>query len=107
MIEVVLRLEIDNDRRVSVLFEDRRRAEGRLEAVHLVRPHDAPECAERLAVRLMVVRERLEPPLHLLGGGCGVDDSPLPAGEGRSRRGRAHGRRRRISEPSDAVIGRP
>ncbi len=107
VIEVVLRFEIDNDRRVSVLLEDRRGAQRSLEAVHLVRPHDAAECPERLAPLLVIVRERLEPSFHPLRRVRRLDDAPLAARERGSRRRGAHGRRLKIACASRRVNGRP
>src|SRR3989442_14263829 len=66
MVQIVLRFQVDDDRRVSVLFEDRRGTEGALKAVDLVRAHDAAKRMEGFASFLMIVRERLEPALHLL-----------------------------------------
>src|SRR5439155_21033418 len=48
MVEVVLGFEIDDDRRVSMLVDARRRTEGTLKAVDLVRPDDATKRVEGL-----------------------------------------------------------
>src|SRR5439155_15518190 len=74
MVEVVLGFEIDDDRRISMLLEDRRRAQRTLETMDLVRPDDAAKRVEGLSAFLMVVRQRLEPPLHLLRRVGGFDD---------------------------------
>src|SRR2546428_8327895 len=61
MVEVVLGFEIDDDRRMSMLLEDRRRTKGTLETMDLVRPDDATKRVEALSAFLMIVGQRLEP----------------------------------------------
>src|SRR5437870_723323 len=48
MVEVVLGFEIDDDRRISMLLQDRRRAQGTLETMDLVCPDDAAKRVEGL-----------------------------------------------------------
>jgi hypothetical protein len=87
MVQIVLRFQVDDDRRVSVLFEDRRGTEGALEAVDLVPAHDAAKRMEGFASFLMIVWERIEPALHLLRCIRGLDDGSFSRGERRPGRG--------------------
>src|SRR2546430_10239957 len=86
MVEVILGFHVGEDRRKSVLLEDRRGAQGALQAMHLVRPDHAPECAEGFPMLFTIVRQRLEPPLHLFRRIGGVDDRSFSRGERRPGR---------------------
>src|SRR2546422_11737161 len=87
MVEVILGFHVGEDRRESVLLEDRRGAQGALQAMHLVRPDHAPECAEGFPMLFTIVRQRLEPPLHLFRRIGGVDDRSFSRAERRPGRG--------------------
>src|SRR2546425_1835159 len=91
MVEVVLRFEIDDDRRKSMLLQDRRRAQGALETMHLVRPDDPAKRVEGLSVFFVIVGQRLEPSLYLLRRVGGFDDGAFPRAECRPWRGEAPG----------------
>jgi len=56
VVEVVLGFHIGEDRRVSVLLEDRRGAQRALEAMDLVRPDDTAKRVERFSVFFVIVR---------------------------------------------------
>ena len=62
MVELVDRLEADDERRIPMLLEHRRREERRLEAMRGVMPHDAAKTAQRGAARrrLGVVGKRVQ-----------------------------------------------
>ena len=66
VIELVDRFEADDERRVPVLFEHRRRKERRFEAVRRVMPDDAAKAAQRRAPgrRFGVVGKRVEVALN-------------------------------------------
>ena len=81
MVEVILGFHICKDRRISVLLENRRGAQRTLEAMDLVRPDDAPKGAESFSMFLMIVGQRLEPPLHLFRRIGGFDDRSFSRGE--------------------------
>src|SRR5438552_11056080 len=89
MVEVVLGFEIDDDRRMSMLLQDRRRTEGTLETMDLVRPDDAAKRVEGFPLFFMVVRQRLEPPLHLLRRVGSFDDGAFSRCESQPWRGEA------------------
>src|SRR5207245_9099844 len=89
MVEVVLGFEIDDDRRKSMLLQDRRRAQRTLEAMHFVRPDDAAKRVEGLSVFFMIVGQRLEPSLYLLRRVGGFDDGAFSRRECRPWRGEA------------------
>src|SRR5215813_11399997 len=96
MIELVDRLEAQDERRPAVLLEDDRRGERRLEAVSHAVSYHLSEAAQRRASgrRLVVVRERVEIPLDCGGRLQSPDQSLFNRGEGRARRritGRQHG----------------
>jgi len=55
MVEVILGFHVGDDRRISVLLEDRRGAEGTLQAMDSVRPDDAPESVEGFAMLFTIV----------------------------------------------------
>jgi len=89
VVDAVLRLEADDERRIAVLLKDHRGHERRLETVsgavtdHLaVRP-------QRLALQLPVVREAAKELLDLFRGAMPLDDSPLFACEGVRRQSQA------------------
>src|SRR5947209_10068290 len=81
MVEVVLGFEIDDDRRISMLLQDRRCAQRTLETMDLVRPDDAAKRVEGLSVFFVIVGQRLEPSLHLLRRVGGFDDRAFPRAE--------------------------
>src|SRR2546426_10026523 len=83
MVEVVLGFEIDDNRRVSMLLEDRRRAQRTLETMDFVCPDDAAKRVEGLSVFFVIVGQRLEPSLHLLRRVGGFDDRAFPRREHR------------------------
>src|SRR5207245_193919 len=59
MVEVVLRFHVRQDGRISVLLEDRRRAERAFEAMDLVRPDDAAKRVKGLSMLFTIVGSRL------------------------------------------------
>src|SRR5437899_10431092 len=67
VVEVVLRFHVRQDGRISVLLEDRRRAERAVEAMDLVRPDDAAKRVKGVSMPFPSVGQRLEPHLHLPG----------------------------------------
>src|SRR2546427_6304657 len=87
MVEVVLGFEIDDDRRISVLLQDRRCAQRTLETMDLVRPDDAAKRVEGLPMFFMIVGQRLEPSLYLLRRVGGFDDGAFSRRECRPWRG--------------------
>src|SRR3989442_7906413 len=87
MVEVVLGFHVGEDRRISVLPEDRRGAQCALQAMHLVRPDDAAKGVEGFPTLFTIVGQRLEPPLHPFRRICGIDDRSFSRGERRSGRG--------------------
>src|SRR2546422_2655683 len=89
MVEVIVGYHYGETRRKSVLLENRRGAQGTLQAMHLVRPDHAPECAEGFPMLFTIVRQRLEPPLHLFRRIGGVDDRSFSRAERRPGRGGA------------------
>src|SRR5437016_220399 len=90
VIDVVLRFEIEDRRRISLLLEDRRGGQRGLETMGLARPDDPAERAEGLPAFLVVVGERLEPSLHALRRRRPLEDATFPRREGGPWRGRAH-----------------
>ena len=61
MIQLVDRLEAEEQRGIAVLFEDDRRKQRRLEAMGAAVLHHAPEAAQRRAAsRLVVVRQAVQ-----------------------------------------------
>src|SRR3989449_2529382 len=89
VVEVVLGFHVGEDRRISVLLEDRRGAQRTFEAMDLVRPDDAAKRVKGLSMLFVIVMQRLEPPLHLFGRTGGIDDGSFSRCEGRARRGGA------------------
>src|SRR3989454_2699074 len=89
MVEVVLGFEIDDDRRISMLLQDRRCAQRTLETMDLVRPDDAAKRVEGLPMFFVIVGQRLEPSLHLLRRVGGLDDGAFSRREHRPWRGEA------------------
>src|SRR2546426_921901 len=87
MIEVILGFHVGEDRRISVLLEDRRGAQCALQAMHLVRPDDAAKGVEGFPMLFTIVGQRLEPPLHLFRRISGFDDRSFSRGEHRPGRG--------------------
>src|SRR3989442_2816835 len=87
MVEVVLGFEIDHDRRVSMLLENRRRAQRTLETMDSVFPDDAAKRVEGLSVFFMIVGQRLEPSLYLLRRVGGLHDGVFARRENRPWRG--------------------
>jgi len=55
MVEIILGFHVGEDRRISVLLEDRRGTQRALEAMHLVRPHDAAKGVKGFSVFFMIV----------------------------------------------------
>src|SRR3989475_11681564 len=88
MVEVILGFHVGEDRRVSVLLEDRRGAQCALQAMHLVRPDDAATGVEGFPMLFTIVGQRLEPPLHLFRRISGFDDRSFSRGECRPVRSR-------------------
>src|SRR5438552_13460478 len=89
MVEVVLGFEIDHDRRVSMLLEDRRRAQRTLETMYFVCSDNAAKRVEGLAMFFMIVGQRLEPSLHLVRRVGAFDDGAFSRRECRPWRGEA------------------
>ena len=82
MVEVVDGLEVEKKRGVFVLLEDRRRAEGRLQAVRPALSNDTAERPQGLAPFLVVVQKGIEPPLDRPGCFQGIDEPSLFRREG-------------------------
>ena len=70
-----------------MLLEDSRREQCRLEAVRGARGYDATKAAQRLTLTLVVVRKRIQPPLHRKRRLQAGDDPPLRGCERKLRRG--------------------
>src|SRR2546425_2816413 len=87
MVEVVLGFHVGEDRRISVLLEDRRGAQCALQAMHLVRLDDAAKGVEGFPTLFTIVGQRLEPPLHPFRRIGGFDDRSFSRGERRPGRG--------------------
>ncbi len=103
VVEVIDRLEAEDERRVSVLFEDDGGRERRLEAVRGPVANDSSEAAKRRAPgrRLSVVSERVEIALHGERRAQPLDEAPFDRRECRQRRG-ANGLQPRSSARSRA-----
>src|SRR5206468_2064839 len=86
MVEVILRFHVGEDRRKSVLLEDRRGTQRPFEAMDLVRADYAAKGVEGFPMLFTIVRQRLEPPLHLFRRIDGVDDRSFSRGERRPGR---------------------
>src|SRR5256885_3394415 len=91
MVEVVLGFEIDDNRRISMLLQDRRRTQRTLETMDFVCPDDAAKRVEGLPMFFMIVGQRLEPSLYLLRRVGGFDDGAFSRREHRPWRGEAPG----------------
>src|SRR5438093_11843596 len=104
MVEVILGFHVGEDRRISVLLEDRRGAQCALQAMHLVRPDDAPECVEGFPMLFTIVGQRLEPPLHLFRRIGGFDDSSCSRGAHRPERGGTRARFEAFAALLDFVL---
>src|SRR5438093_10124469 len=89
MVDVILRFHVGEDRRKSVLLEDRRGTQRPFEAMDLVRADYAAKGVEGLSMLFTIVGQRLEPPLHLFPRIGGGDDRPFSRGERRPGRGGA------------------
>src|SRR6058998_4114659 len=87
MVEVILRFHVREDRRKSVLLEDRRGTQRPFEAMDLVRADYAAKGVEGLSMLFTIVGQRLEPPLHLFRRIGGFDDRSFSRGERRPGRG--------------------
>ena len=87
MIELVDRLEAENERRIAVLFEDDGGKERGFEAVRAAVPHHAAKAAERRAFRLRfrVVGQPIQIALHVEGR-AQARDQPALAGRERGAR---------------------
>jgi hypothetical protein len=88
VVEFVLRLEIEEQRGESVLLENGRCREGRLEAVGLPVTDNAPERAKRLSILLPIVGESAQKPLDLSGRPEPLDNGPFSRPKVRSVRPR-------------------
>ncbi|MBP2671570.1 MAG: hypothetical protein H6Q85_1636, partial [candidate division NC10 bacterium] len=84
VVEFVLRLEIEKQGWVSVLFQDGRRRKCRLEAVRLPVPDHTPERAKRLSVFLPIIGEGAQKPLDLSRRPEPLDNGPFSRPKGRS-----------------------
>ena len=84
VVEFVLRLEIEEQRGESVLLENGRRRQGRLEAVRLPMTDNAPERAKRLSVFLPIIGEGAQKPLDLSRRPEPLDNGPFPRPKVRS-----------------------
>jgi hypothetical protein len=81
VVEVVLRLQAHDERRVPVLFEDHRGDEGGFDAHDLTRPHDLAERCEGGSDAVMIVPQGVEESLDLPRRAVGVDDGAFLPGE--------------------------
>src|SRR5437879_7189865 len=104
MVEVVLGFHVGEDRRISVLLEDRRGAQCALQAMHLVRPEDAAKGVEGFPTLFTIVGQRLEPPLHPFRRIGGFDDRTFSRGERRPARGGASATFGAFAEPLDFLL---
>ena len=77
MVEIVSRFEAKKQRWKSVVLENRRGSERRFHAVGGAGTDDAAEAAQRVTVRLDVVRQRIEVALDLVWGASAANDLPL------------------------------
>src|SRR2546430_17177730 len=105
MVEVVLGFEIDDDRRISMLLQDRRCAQRTLETMNLVRPDDAAKRVEGLSVFFVIVGQRLEPSLYLLRRVGGFDDGAFARREHRPWRGEGPAQVARGPPPVEFLCG--
>jgi hypothetical protein len=85
VVELVDRLEADDQRGIAVLLENARGGQRRLEAVRRAGSDDAAKTAQRgrPGWRLGVVRELVEEMLDLRGRVEPADQPPFGGGEGR------------------------
>src|SRR6266540_6974325 len=81
MIDLVLRLEAEHERRIAVLLQDGRGNDGRFEAMDSSLGDRAPEGAARFLGPLPVIAERIDEALHLLRGPVLPDECPFLGGE--------------------------
>lgn len=66
MVETVDGFDVHDDGIQAVLLKDRRARKGRLEAVRRTGANDAPEGTSSLPAPLPIVRQGVQPRLHLL-----------------------------------------
>jgi hypothetical protein len=91
VVEFVLRFEIEQQWRVSVLLEDRRGNERRLKTMRLPMQDRAPKRSKRLAVPFPIIGKRSEKLLNLPRRPKSLNEAPLfrsklcPAGGRRQR----------------------
>jgi hypothetical protein len=77
VVELVLGFEIEQQRRVPVLFEDRRGSERRLKAMCLPVKDHAPKRPKCLTVLFPIIGKRSEKLLHLSRRSKLLDDGSL------------------------------
>jgi hypothetical protein len=95
VVEQVDRLKAQNQRRVAMLLEDHRRGESGFETMRGAVSDDAAEAAQRLAMLLVVVRQRVQPALDRKRRSQMFDDPPFGGCEGELRRRRRFSARER------------
>ncbi len=86
MIDVILRLKTQQQRRIAVLFEDHGDDECSLQTVCFAALHHLPERSEGFPLPLPVILQRVEESLNLLWSSMGADDIRFFACERLSRR---------------------
>jgi len=77
MVEKIDRLESEYEGRITVLLESRRSKQDGLEAMRCSRADNSAESTHRLARRLSIVWEIVEPPLNPERRAKLANDSPL------------------------------
>src|SRR5688500_16365122 len=89
VVELIDRLEAQNERWITMLLESHRRKQGGLQAMRATLGYDAAEAAQRRAGgrRFGVVRKSVEVALHGQRRAEPADQPPLARGKGRGRRG--------------------
>ena len=101
MVEVVDRLEAEEQRRVAVRLEDDGGEQRRLETVRAPLADDAPEAAQRgPAARFLVVGQRVEVALDGARRPQPRDQAPLAGREGAARL-------LKLPEVREHLVGRP
>ena len=88
VIQLVDRLEAENERRIRMLLEDDGREQGGFETVRASVAHYAAEAAERGSFRgrLRVVRQPVQVPLHVIRRPQSRNEAPFSRGKRAARR---------------------
>ena len=102
VVKLVLGFQVQQQRRVTVLLHDGRRAERTLQAVGASMAHDPTKRPQRFPSLFPVVRKLAKIFLHLLGRAAAVDNRPLR----RRKSFPARRRRRRIVMGDSKTLGK-